>query len=243
MGNGKSRHRPAELTGPEVEVQRLRQVFWEILRASGADLRGYRKAPGPGEHSPDVPEWALERVGELVAEMEEYTGISGADINPEAGPDEVCTCGEVISWHRDTWMHLFNHNLRRYTSHTARPSTGFYNPVERAALAARAETTRRDVERNVPGEAPTWAEMRRAVDPYATTATGGNFTSITPDWQLRPDGRIEAYPAGAVPDRPRERELSPDDYRRARETHRRLSEFIVDNPIVDDADDMEGDDN
>ncbi len=48
-----------------LEVQRLRQVLWDIYRAAGADPDGYAEAPVPGVMTPDVPELALEAVREL----------------------------------------------------------------------------------------------------------------------------------------------------------------------------------
>jgi hypothetical protein len=149
--------------GPEAEIARLRAILWEIVTATGTDTGKLKHAPGPGKHNPDVPEWALEAVMGLRAELVEYTGLTGADVNEACGPDEACSCGETVTWYGTSWHHLFNANLQPSGGYNHRPVpvSGYYSPTERRAAE----------ERRNRGETPHWRYDGE---------TAGTFSPIPP---------------------------------------------------------------
>src|SRR5262245_5944241 len=56
------------MTDP-TEVQRLRQILWDLYGATGSDQDGQPAAPPPGVMRPDVPELAFQAVRETLAQM------------------------------------------------------------------------------------------------------------------------------------------------------------------------------
>lgn len=57
--------RLASVASQQAEVDRLRQVCWDIYAACGEDTDGQKTAPPPGAIRPDVPELALQAVRDL----------------------------------------------------------------------------------------------------------------------------------------------------------------------------------
>jgi hypothetical protein len=110
------------------EIDRLRQILWEIARMTGYE--GPDEAPPAGATDPDVPEAALDSVKAYCSEYLSYTGPQGSDINPAAGPDDRCRCGQAITWLNRRWMHLFNEALGTGERHTPRPATGSHVPEQ-----------------------------------------------------------------------------------------------------------------
>jgi len=107
------------------EIDRLRQILWDIARMTGYE--GPDEAPATGRLDPDVPEIAMDSVKAHCADYLTYTGPQGRDVNPDAGPDDRCTCGQTITWLNDTWVHLYNERLLRRL-HTPAPASGYYSP-------------------------------------------------------------------------------------------------------------------
>lgn len=130
------------------EMDRLRQILWEIARMTG--YQGPDEAPA----GTDVTEIALDSVKAFCSEYLTYTGPQGTDINPAAGPDDRCSCGQAITWLRDRWLHLFNEALSAGRTHRAQPATGYYAPgtsIEPETI----QTIRRLQERLARGPSPT----------------------------------------------------------------------------------------
>lgn len=53
------------------EVEKLRQIIWDIYGILGYDQDGYEKAPQPGTMNPDVPELVLAAVKEYRKEHDQ----------------------------------------------------------------------------------------------------------------------------------------------------------------------------
>jgi hypothetical protein len=109
------------------ELTRLRQILWDIAVMTGHE--GPEEAPPAGRLDPDVPEIAVDSVKAYCAEYLSYTGPQGRDVNPDAGPDDRCRCGQTITWFHGSWWHLYNEALHRQPGHReAMPATGWYDP-------------------------------------------------------------------------------------------------------------------
>jgi len=199
----KLRQRQPAPAGPEAEIARLREILWQVIVATGTDTGKLKHAPEPGKHDPDVPEWALEAATALRAELVEYTGLTGKDINDECGPDEVCSCGEVVTWFASAWHHLFNASLRPGGSgynHRAVPATGYYSPDEQRAAEERRS---RNPDRNVADEVQLLAERLSRADIHRSLRRGQRYSSVAVDegtdiWMQPREGGQYRIPAEYV---------------------------------------------
>src|SRR6266702_6425225 len=113
------------------EIDRLRQILWDIARMTGYE--GPDEAPATGRLDPDVPEIAVDSVKAHCADYLSYTGPQGRDVTPAAGPDDRCTCGQTITWLHDVWIHLYNDRLHARL-HNPVPAAGYYEPVRSEML-------------------------------------------------------------------------------------------------------------
>ena len=56
--------------------------------------------------------------------------LHGGDFTAGAGPDEICGCGEEITWYEGQWLHVANPELRGTGDHDAEPGGGYYKPED-----------------------------------------------------------------------------------------------------------------